>query len=178
MKYTALASSVVAVLLGTPFAKAQALADEHGAHHPEVATPSAAQTPAQGMSATAGPRMQDNMQKMQELMAKIHASKNAVERKQLLQQHSKAMLDQMDMMRGMGSGAGGMMGSGMKMGGGMQGGAGAAPGTKGGPPMDEGMMKQMMMNHQAMQGRMDMMEMMVGQMLQNQEAQQDAKPAK
>jgi hypothetical protein len=29
-----------------------------------------------------------------------------------------------------------------------------------------------------MQGRMDMMEMMMSQMLQHQEAQQDAKPAK
>jgi hypothetical protein len=34
------------------------------------------------------------------------------------------------------------------------------------------------MNHQAMQGRMAMMEMMMGQMLQNQEAQQNVKPAR
>jgi hypothetical protein len=162
MKNSALASAVVAVLLGTSVALAQTPADEHSGHHPEGAMP----------------RMQDNMKKMQDLMAKIHASKDAAERKQLLQQHSKAMMEQMELMRGMGGGAGGMMGGGMKMGGGMPGGTGATPGAQGGSPMDDGMMKQMMMNHQAMQGRMDMMQMMMGQMLQNQEAQQNVKPAK
>jgi hypothetical protein len=162
VKTSALTSSVVALLLGTSVALAQTPVDEHAGHHPEGATPppasSAAQPPAQGMGPTAMPGMQDNMKKMQDLMAKIHASKNAAERKQLLQQHSKAMQDQMEMMHSMGGAAGGTMGGGMQMG--------------------DGMMKQMMMNHQAMQGRMEMMEMMMGQMLQHQEAQQDAKPAK
>ena len=160
MKNAALAGAVVAVLLGTSVALAQAPADEHAGHHPE--------------GASAMPRMQDNMKKMQDLMAKIHASKDGADRKQLLLQHSKAMMEQMETMRGMGGGAGGMMGGGMKMGEGMPGGSGATPG----PPIDCGMMKQMMTNHHAMQGRMDMMEMMMGQMLQNQEAQQNVKPAK
>ena len=163
MKNSALASAVVAVLLGTSVALAQTAADEHAGHHPEGAppstAPSGAQPPAKGMAASAMPRMQDNMMKMQDLMAKIHASKDGAERRQLLQQHSKTMMEQMEMMRGMGGSAGGMMGGGMKMGGGMPGGTGATPGAQGGAPMDDGMMKQMMTNHQAMQGRMDMMEM-------------------
>lgn len=90
--------------------------------------------------------MQDNMKAMQDMMAKIHASKDPAERQKLMQEHSKAMHAQMDMMGGM---RGGQMG--MMKGDGMMGG-------------------DMMQQHQAMQGRMAMMEMMMGQMLQHQEA--------
>jgi hypothetical protein len=147
---------MAALLLGAALALAQTPADEHAEHHPDGATPPApvaAQSPAQGTNAPAMPQTQDNMQKMQELMTKIHASKDGAERKQLLQQHSKAMQEQMQTMRGMAK-------------------------AKGAPPMGDGMMNQMMMNHQAMQGRMEMMEMMMGQMLQHQEVQQDSKPAR
>ena len=155
MKTSAPICAVIALLAGTSAALAQTTPDEHASHHPAGAAPppatTAAQTPAQGMGPAAVPRMQDNMKKMQDLMEKIHASKDGAERRQLLEQHSKSMQEQMEMMRGMGRGA---------------------------SPMDEGMMKQMMTNHQAMQGRMDMMEMMMGQMLQHQDAQQNAKPAR
>ena len=109
------------------------------------------------------PRMQDNMKKMESLMAKIHASKEGPERQQLLQQHSKAMQEQMQMMR---------------EGDGMMGGAISEPPAQGGPSMSSGMMNQMMTNHQAMRNRMAMMEMMMGQMLQHQEAQQDKQTTK
>jgi hypothetical protein len=174
MKTVALTSSVVALILGTSAVRAQATA---GAA-PPPASP-AAQSPMQGMGPSAMPRMQDNMKKMQDLMTRIHASKNSAERQQLLQQHSKAMQEQMEMMHAMGGGQGGMMGGGMKMGSGMQGGANPPAGAQGGPPPTESMMnRELMMNHQAMQARMGMMEMMMGQMLQHQEAQQDPKSAK
>jgi hypothetical protein len=142
-----------ALLFGTSLSMAQTPADEHAGHHPEGTPPAAssAQPPGKPADSAAMARMQDNMKKMQDLMAKVRASKEGPERQQLLQQHSKAMREQMDMMRGMPSG-------GMKMG--------------------DGMMNQMMMNHQAMQGRMQMMEMMMGQMMEHQDAQQDVKPAR
>ena len=90
--------------------------------------------------------MQDNMKRMQDLMAKINASKNPADRQQLLKEHSKAMHDQMDMMRKMGAGQTGMMGS------------------------------DMMKSHQAMMGRVDMMEMMMGQMMQHMDAMPEPKP--
>lgn len=93
-------------------------------------------------------RMQDNMKNMQEMMAKIHATKDPAERQKLMQEHSTAMHAQMNMMGGMGGMGGGQMG------------------MKGGGMMSGDMMKE----HQAMQGRMAMMEMMMGQMLQHQEA--------
>jgi hypothetical protein len=119
------------------------------------------------------PRMQDNMKTMQDLMAKIRASKNTAERQQLLQQHSKAMQDQMGMMRGMGGGQGGMMGGGMKMG-------GPAPPAKtpGGIAKSEGMTNNEMMDHQAMHAQMEMMQLMMEQMLQHQDAQQGSAPLK
>jgi hypothetical protein len=183
MKASALTLSVVALFLGASAVLAQAPVDEHAGHRPAGAPPPpaspAAQSPAQGMGAAAMPRMRDNMKKMQELMAKIHASKDPAERQQLMQQHSRAMHEQMQMMQAMGGGQDGMMGGGMKMGGGMQGGASPPAGAQGGPPPGEGMMNhEMMMNHQAMQARMGMMEMMMGQMLQHQEAQQEPKAAK
>ena len=152
----------MALVFGTSVALAQTTPDEHASHHPAGAPPpgaAAAQpsAPGMGMGPSAMPRMQDNMKKMQDLMAKIHASNDVAERRQLLEQHSKAMQEQMEMMHGMGRGAGGMQGA---------------------SPTDEGMMKKMMMNHQSMQDRMDMMEQMMGQMLQHQDAQQHAKPAR
>jgi hypothetical protein len=149
---TAIASSVVALLVCSPAFSAQPPADEHAGHHPDAATaPTAPPTPApaagkstpsmQGMQG-----MQDNMKRMQDLMAKISASKNPEERQQLLKEHSKAMRDQMDMMRKMGAGRSGMMGS------------------------------DMMKNHQTMMDRVDMMEMTMGQMMQHMDAMQDSKP--
>ena len=175
MKTPVLSGFAAALLLGTSVVLAQATTDEHAGHHPEGApsSPAAAQPPAPGMGAAAMPQMQDNMKKMQDLMAKIHASKDGAERRQLMQQHSKAMQEQMAMMHSMG---GGMAGGGA--GGMMMGGANAAPNAQRAPQAGDGMMNQMMSMHQAMQGRMSMMEMMMGQMMQHQEAMEDPKPAK
>lgn len=164
VKKLALTGSVVALFLGNTAVLAQTPADEHAGHHPPGATtpakpsamppaPPSARPSTQATSPAAMPQMQDNLKKMQDLMTRLRASKNPTERQQLMQQHSKAMMDQMGMMRGMGSGQGGT--------------------TKG-----DGMMNHDMMDHQAMQSRMDMMQMMMDQMLQHQEAQQDQKPVK
>jgi len=90
--------------------------------------------------------MQDNMKRMQDLMSKINATKGPSERQQLLKEHSKVMHEQMEMMGKRDAGQKGMMGG------------------------------DMMKNHQAMMGRMDMMEMMMGQMMQHMDAMQDTKP--
>jgi hypothetical protein len=89
--------------------------------------------------------MQDNMKRMQDLMAKIAASKNPAERQKLLDEHSKAMHEQMRMMRTMAGGKMGMMSG------------------------------EMMKNHQAMTARMEMMEMMMGQMMQHLDATREHK---
>ena len=140
MNTTRLRISLVTLLLCAPLVSAQ--------------TPAAADKPADAAVAQQMQRMQDNMKSMQDMMAKIHASKDPAERQKLMQEHSKAMHAQMEMMGGMGGMAGmGGMGGGQMKGGGMMGG-------------------DMMKEHQAMQGRMAMMEMMMGQMLQHQEAAQ------
>lgn len=167
------------LLLGTSLVLAQAPADEHAGHHPEGTPPPATTTQPAGKSSDAPgmDRMQGNMKKMQDLMSRIHASKDGTERQLLMQQHSKAMHDQMNIMRSMQGGKGGMAGGDMMMGEGMKGGGSQPPNAQLDPPMGDGMMDQMMKNHQAMQDRVGMMEMMMGQMLEHQAAQ-DAKPAK
>ena len=62
-----------------------------------------------------------------------------------------------------------------RIGEGMKGGTSQPPNAQSGSPMGDGMMNQMMKNHQMMQSRMEMMEMMMGQMLEHQAAQQDTK---
>jgi hypothetical protein len=144
-----MASSLVALIVCSPTFSAQPTADEHAAHHPDAATAPAtppAPPAAAGKSAPSMQGMQDNMKRMQDLMAKINASKTPAERQQLLKEHSKAMHDQMDMMHKMGAGQAGMMGG------------------------------DMMKSHQAMVGRVDMMETMMNQMMQHMDAMQDPKP--
>lgn len=147
--HTAIRSSLVALLVCAPAFSAQPPADEHAGHHPDAATAPATPTtpaPAAGKNSSSMQGMQDNMKRMQDLMAKINASKTPADRQQLLREHSKAMHDQMDMMRKMGAGQTSMMGS------------------------------DMMKNHQAMMGRMDMMEMMMSQMMQHMDSMPEPKP--
>jgi hypothetical protein len=136
MNTTRLRISLMALLLCAPLAFAQAPANP-----PAPAGDAAA--PNQQMQ-----RMQANMKSMQDMMARIQATKDPAERQKLMQEHSKAMHAQMQMMGGMGGGQMGMM--------------------HGGSMMSGDMMK----DHQAMLGRMSMTEMMMGQMLQHQEAAQ------
>jgi len=133
--------------------------------------------------------MQQQMEKMQELMDKIHATTNPAERQKLMQEHMQAMREGMKMMEGMRGGMKmGMMGGGKKKSPATgaagsdhgQDGAGQAM-AQGGDQMSncmkmmEGMMGGggMMMNkHKMMEGRMDMMQMMMEQMMQHEEAEQ------
>ncbi|MBI5751859.1 MAG: hypothetical protein HZA59_06905 [Hydrogenophilales bacterium] len=157
-----LISSVVAVLcMGAPVIYAD------DTHHPEQSSapapksvpgknvmPKQPATPDKTMSSTGDSgaadaqmaKAQERMKQAQALMGKLRDTKDPAERKKLMQQHTQAMRDTMDMMRG------------MKMGMGMMG-QGKEPGKTGG----------MMPMHQMMEERMGMMQMMMEQMLERQE---------
>ena len=80
--------------------------------------------------------MQQQMQGMQDQMAKMHATKNPEERRALMREHAKSMQGMMKMMHGMMAGQG-MMGGMM---GGQQQGMGMMGGMMGGQPGGMGMM--------------------------------------
>ncbi len=130
--------------------------------------------------------MQQQMQGMQDQMAKMHAAKNPEERRALMREHAKSMQGMMKMMHGM------MAGQGMM--GGMMGGQRGAMGMMGGQPGGMGMMMPgpmgtpgagnpqgmgpgamapdtgaMLGRMGMMEQRMNMMQMMMDQMLQQQE---------
>ncbi len=166
-----LISSVVAVLcMGAPVVYAD------DTHHPEQgsapATKSASEksTPSKqsaipdktmssaGDSGVADAQMgkaQERMKQAQALMGKLRDTKDPAELKKLMQQHTQAMRDTMDMMRGMKMG---MMGGGQEMGMGMMS-QGKGQAQTGG----------MMNMHQMMEERMEMMQMMMEQMFERQE---------
>jgi hypothetical protein len=133
--------------------------DEHAAHQHDV-DPAATQ-------------MHGNMQKMQALMAKIHATKDPAERRQLMAEHRAAMRSQMKGMHDMmGQASCPMMGSGEKKKGGMMGGHmdGHKPGEKG------GMMSKDSAHPCPMMGHMKMMHEMMGQMMEHMSAEHGDKP--
>jgi hypothetical protein len=133
-------------------------------HHPEKSGPAvkAPKSPAKPKAEDkTAAQMQDHMKKMQDIMARLQKATDPAERKKLMEEHTKAMQEGMQTMRGMG---GGMM-QGM-MGGGMMGQApkdGVAKPGMGGPMSPEGMGR-----------RMDMMQMMMEQMMEHQKAQESA----
>jgi hypothetical protein len=105
--------------------------------------------------------MQANMVKMQSQMDQIHATTDPRERRKLLQSHMQTMQECMAMMR--------TSSKPMKMDGGQGDGMAMGPGK--GIPGDKGMMGgDMMQHHQMMEKRMGMMQMMMDQMLQHQQA--------
>mgnify|MGYP001096200455 FL=1 len=113
-------------------------------------------------------QMHTNMTLMQTQMDKIHATTNPKERKTLMQAHMQTMQESMAMMRSMSKPMpmDGSQGGGMAMG-----------GDKG-QPGDKGMMGgDMMKRHQMMEERMGMMQTMMEQMLQHQQAM-ESMPAK
>jgi hypothetical protein len=113
-------------------------------------------------------QMHTNMTLMQTQMDKIHATTNPKERKTLMQAHMQTMQESMAMMRSMSKPMpmDGSQGGGMAMG-----------GDKG-QPGDKGMMGgDMMKHHQMMEERMGMMQTMMEQMLQHQQAM-ESMPAK
>ena len=164
---------------------AQDKQDEHASHHPQGA---AAQDGAPDAGEHKGQAMMDNMKKMQELMARIHATTDPAEREALMKEHLKAMREQAKMMHAMADDMGGMMGDKggmMRDGGGMMGDKDGMMGNGGGmmgneSESDKGkpsdgtssekkkgmMMGGMMKMHQMMQKRMGMMQMMIEQMLE------------
>lgn len=150
MKTSILATAIVACALSTPFVSAQ-----------EKSAPA---KPAMGMDMDKQmPQMQEKMKAMQGQMDKIHKTTDPKERQKLMQAHMQAMQENMKMMRGMGSP--------MMKGGGEHGGM-MMRDMKGG--MTEG---DMMKRHAMMEQRMDMMQMMMEQMMQHDQAM-ESMPAK
>jgi hypothetical protein len=120
--------------------------------------------------------MQQQMLHMQEEMAKIHDTKDPKERLDLMREHAQSMQEMMQMMHGMMAGQGmmGGHGGGMGMGMGMTSqGQMAAPGTGGPGTMGPGAMtpgvNAMMGRMGMMEQRMNLMQLMMDQMLEQQE---------
>ena len=147
-------SLALSALLVLPMA---AIAEEdHAAHHPDSGEAAANTMNPDG--ATMG--MDRQMQKMQDLMARIRETADPKERMRLMQEHMQAMHEGMKMMGSMRGGMGGMMGD-RKGAAAKEGKAGAA--QQGDSAKAGGMMKR----HKMMQQRMDRMESMMEQMLEH-----------
>ena len=166
----------LSAMLASPITLAQQDADEHAAHHPQEQTAAPASATEHDHSQESS-KLQENMKKMQDLMAQILKTEDPKLRGELLQQHLQAMREQIKMMRKM---------AGMKMdmmGGGMMGGDGKGAATDGDRKADKkdsmmegkkgGMMGGgMMMMHKKMQQRLDMVEQMLEQMVEHEAAEQ------
>jgi periplasmic protein CpxP/Spy len=144
-------------MLASPIGFAQQDADEHAAHHPQDQTVTPASQPEHDQSPGDG-KLQQNMKKMQDLMAQILKTEDPKLRSELLQQHLQAMRDQIKMMRKM---------TGMKMD--TKGDAidGRAKSEK-----KDGMMGGSMMMHKKMEQRLEMLEQMLEQMVEHEAAEQ------
>jgi len=148
-------AAVVTCLLAVPMASAQ---DQAAPAKPAMSMPMDAQ-----MS-----QMHTNMTLMQSQMDTIHATTDPKERQKLMQAHMQTMQESMAMMRSMSKP--------MPMGGGQ--GGGMDMGGEKDKPGDKGMMGgDMMKHHQMMEERMGMMQTMMEQMLQHQQAMESI-PAK
>ena len=108
------------------------------------------------------PQMQENMKKMQEQMEKVQATTDPKERQKLMQEHMQTMQENMKAMRGMGGPM--MMGGGQRSGQAMGGHKDMATGD-------------IIQRHAMMEKRMDMMQMMMEQMMQHDQAM-ESMPAK
>jgi hypothetical protein len=118
--------------------------------------------------------MQQQMQRMQGEMAKLHDTKDPKMRRELMREHGQSMQGMMQMMHGMMAGQGMMEGQGGGMGMGMMmPGPMGTPGTGYPQGMGPGSMSPdvgaMMGRMGMMEQRMNMMQMMMDQMLQHQE---------
>ncbi|NIN58536.1 MAG: hypothetical protein GTN56_01670 [Xanthomonadales bacterium] len=136
---------------------------EHESHHPDVAVE--LEKDASAMPGGSMP-MHDMMQKMRSQMMAIHESSDPDQRDELTRAHMDSMREMMNMMQEM-HGSEGMMGMKGRM---MMGGK---PGDEMAPA--EGEAKPMMPCRKQMQQRMDMMQMMMGQMMQNQAARDETR---
>jgi hypothetical protein len=169
-------------LLAVPVAQA-ADEEDHAAHHPGADQSEAAPAPDDKAAGMKMEKMQEQMKKMQEQMEKIHSAKDPQQHQKLMKEHMQSMREGMKMMKGMG---GGMK---MEMMGGKKKGpatgaaehehAQDAAGAQGGDQMADcmkmmdGMMGggKMMKKHKMMEDRIDMMQMMMEQMMEHEEAE-------
>jgi hypothetical protein len=186
---------IVTALLSAPAAYAAEQASEgQEAHHPGTTQTQVAMEDRMPTPGMAGMPMRQQMQTIREQMQRIHEGEDSDELEDMLEDHIESLLDMMKMMHGMmaaqammeqgmmGGHKGGMDMMGHHKGGGMgkgeQGGmdhkGGMMGGGKGGGMGHKGAM---MAKHQGMVARMDMLErrqnlmqLMMDQMLQNQEA--------
>jgi len=136
---------------------------------PAAQGPTAAHVPSKEMA-----QMQARMRLMREQMMRIHEAKSPAVRERLLREHMQTMLEQMQAMRAtQGDTMCGMMGRGM-MSDGMKG--GAHEGMMGDGKMARGTAgaARGAISAQCMQGRLDMMQMMMEQMMGQMEAMQGA----
>ena len=142
MKSSILVAAIVAGVLSAPIVSAQKT--------------SAPAKPAMSMSMDKQmPQMQENLKKMQQQMEQLQATTDPTERQKLMQEHMQTMQENMKTMRGMGGPM--MMASGQS--GGM-----AKDGHKHAAGGD------MTQHHAMMEKRMDMMQMMMEQMMQHDQA--------
>ena len=154
-------SLLLTAMLALPIAQA-ADEEDHSAHHPGAEEGQAASAPDNMAGEKKMEKMQEQMKKMHDQMEKIHATKDPQERQKLMEEHMQSMRDGMKAMRGMGGGKMGMMGK-----------------KKDGPMMEDGgkekdgkpMGMMMMKRHKMMENRLDMMQMMMEQMMEHENAE-------
>ena len=152
----------LACLFSVPLVQA-ADEEDHAAHHPGADQSQA--TPAQDdKAAMKMDKMQEKMKTMQEQMGKIHSAKDPQERKKLMKEHMQSMQDGMKMMGGMGVGVkgGDMMAKAKK--------DQAESKVDAGDGME---MCMMMIKHNSVEARLDMMQMMMEQMMEHESAEQE-----
>jgi hypothetical protein len=161
----AMSAWLLAVMLGAcATSPAGQAAEEHAGHQHDAAQAADAQQQDVSMA-----HMHANMQRMQEMMAKIHATKDPAERQRLMAEHRAAMRSQMQAMHGMmNQGSCPMMGA---MSGGQGMGQGGMMGGKKG-----GMMGNSADHQCAMMGHMQMMHGMMQQMMEHMSAEHGDKP--
>ena len=144
---------------------------EQKANHPNAVGGTTQEAPAKPGGTMPMKPMHEHLQKMRTQMAEINRTEDPDKRDELIESHMADMQSMMKMMHGMREqqsmmGKGGMMGKGMgmpggKMMGGQQGDTMAAP---------QGGMVEMMNRQKMLEHRLDIMEMMMEQMMQNQAA--------
>jgi len=156
-------SLLLTAMLALPVAQA---ADEegHAAHHPAAEEAQTAAMPDNMAGGKKMEKMQEQMKTMRAQMEKIHAAANPQERRKLMEEHMQSMRDGMKTMGEM-SGAKGKMGMMDKK-------KEGEPMMKEGGKEKEGMQMGMMMKrHKMMENRLDMMEMMMEQMMEHENAE-------
>jgi peptidoglycan hydrolase CwlO-like protein len=136
-------SLLIAVVAGLVWVLPASAVDEHNL---KQQAPGASKPSSTATETGAPAGMMGNMEKMQRQMDQIHATTDSKERQKLMQEHMRTMQENMKAMRGMDAP---MMSNRNNMAGG-----------------------DMMKRYKMMSARMDMMQMMMEQMMQHQNAQE------